>query len=67
MLALGVDGGFRTDDQKYDVVKHHRLVVIKESGAEGLSVKYPDEVRSDVCLKVIQGVLIVPIRYLLLI
>lgn len=54
MLALGVDGGFRTDDQKYDVVKHHRLVVVKDGGAEGMSVKYPDEVRGDVCLRVIR-------------
>ena len=44
MLALRVDGGFRTDDQKYDVVKDHRLVVIKEAGTEGVSVKYPDDV-----------------------
>lgn len=45
MLALGVDGGFLTDDQKYDVVKVHRLVVLKPGGNEGYSVKYPDEVR----------------------
>lgn len=44
VLALGVDGGFRTDEQKYDVVKTHRLVVLKEGSAEGFSVAYPDEV-----------------------
>ena len=48
MLALGVDGGFRTDDQKYDVVKTHRLVVLKAGSTEGFSVTYPDEVRCDV-------------------
>ena len=47
MLALGVDGGFRTDEQKHDIVKHHRLVVIKEGGTEGFSVKFPDEVREE--------------------
>lgn len=45
VLALGVDGGFRTDEQKYDVIKTHRLVAFKPGSAEGLSVSYPDEVR----------------------
>lgn len=45
MLALGVDGGFRTDEQKYDIVKTHRLVAFKAgSGTDGVSVSYPDEV-----------------------
>lgn len=44
VLALGVDGGFRTDEQKYDVVKAHRLVVLTAGGTQGFSVKYPDEV-----------------------
>lgn len=44
MLALGVDGGFRTDEQKYDVVKTHRLVVLKAGSTEGFSVSFPDEV-----------------------
>eukprot|EP00752_Nemacystus_decipiens_P002407 g2270.t1 len=43
VLALGVDGGFRTDEQKYDVVKAHRLVILKAGSTEGLSVSYPDE------------------------
>lgn len=46
VLALGVDGGFRTDEQKYDVVKTHRLVVLKPGSTEGFSVSFPDEVRS---------------------
>lgn len=46
MLALGVDGGFRTDEQKYDVVKTHRVVVFKAGAMHGFTVKYPDEVRS---------------------
>lgn len=44
VLALGVDGGFRTDEQKYDIVKTHRLVVFKGGSTEGFSVAYPDEV-----------------------
>lgn len=44
VLALGVDGGFRTDDQKYDVIKTHRLVVLRPATAEGFTVPYPDEV-----------------------
>ncbi|CAN0187122.1 unnamed protein product [Ectocarpus sp. 6 AP-2014] len=44
VLALGVDGGFRTDEQKYDIVKTHRLVAFKAgSGTDGVSVSYPDE------------------------
>ncbi|CAM9999636.1 unnamed protein product [Pylaiella littoralis] len=43
VLALGVDGGFRTDEQKYDVIKTHRLVALKSGSTEGLSVSYPDE------------------------
>lgn len=46
VLALGVDGGFRTDEQKYDVIKTHRLVALKAGSAEGFSVSYPDEVRA---------------------
>ena len=45
ILALGVDGGFRTDEQKYDVVKTHRLVVFKAGAMQGFTVKYPNEVR----------------------
>lgn len=48
VLALGVDGGFRTDEQKYDVVKTHRLVVLKPGSTEGFSVVFPDEVRFEV-------------------
>lgn len=48
VLALGVDGGFRTDEQKYDVVKTHRLVVLKPGSTEGFSVSFPDEVRFEV-------------------
>lgn len=44
VLALGVDGGFRTDEQKYDIVKTHRLVVFKGGSTEGFSVAYPDGV-----------------------
>lgn len=45
VLALGVDGGFRTDEQKYDIIKTHRLVALKPGGGvEGVSVSYPDEV-----------------------
>lgn len=44
VLALGVDGGFRTDEQKYDVVKTHRLVVFKAGSTEGFSVSFPEEV-----------------------
>lgn len=44
VLALGVDGGFRTDEQKYDIIKTHRLVALRPEGGGGYSVKYPDEV-----------------------
>lgn len=44
VLAIGVEGGFLTDEQKWDVVKTHRLVVLKSGQTEGFSVAYPDQV-----------------------
>lgn len=44
VLALGVDGGFRTDEQKFDIAKTHRLVVFKPGSTEGFSISFPDQV-----------------------
>ncbi|CAM9439960.1 unnamed protein product [Phaeothamnion confervicola] len=42
VLALGIDGGFATDEQKYETVKEHTLVVFPAGGGAPFRVTYPD-------------------------
>eukprot|EP00301_Raphidiophrys_heterophryoidea_P003463 c11563_g1_i1.p1 GENE.c11563_g1_i1~~c11563_g1_i1.p1 ORF type:complete len:840 (+),score=204.41 c11563_g1_i1:24-2522(+) len=52
-LAIGVDGGFQTDDQKYETVKHHFIFLVPEM----VSVPFPDPQLPELVSMVANGVL----------
>mmetsp|Transcript_23484 Transcript_23484/g.30695 ORF Transcript_23484/g.30695 Transcript_23484/m.30695 type:complete len:861 (-) Transcript_23484:288-2870(-) len=42
-LALGTEGGFLTDDQKWETQKTHQLVIASPDGARGEALNYPND------------------------
>jgi len=42
-LAIGVEGGFQTDQDKYETISTHSIVVVDESGSITAEVPYTEE------------------------